>query len=192
MPDIRFTFLVCSYLPGLPIATILYWLFLGGSYGNGQNDYFVLYFLVAPLLIGLFIDGLRHAVEKTGRFEDLFWVDLPLDEIPRIIENRGRESLARYERTEEKLYFMYEHFWNMWISCLFTLAVILVYVIFYVIFIDMKIVYDPQIILFVIVILIVLACHRYLARVFKEMHEKIVSEITAPMPESRLESESEQ
>jgi hypothetical protein len=189
MPRISFNFLVCSYLPGLPLATIIYWLALRGHYDKGQNDYyFVLYFLIAPLFIGLFIDGFRHFLEETRKFERLFWVYPSIDEIPRIVENRGRESLEQYERTLDKLYPMYEHFWNTWISSAFTLFIGA----FYFLFVDMSILDNSAIKFFAIVIVLILLFYIPLASKFRTMQAGLASKIITPMPGSKPKSKSEQ
>jgi len=75
----------------------------------------------------LFIDAVRHAIEDTGKFRCIFWRYVSLSEIPEIIQHKGKEILEQYVLTLDKLYPMYEHFWNTWISSICTGIIYAIY-----------------------------------------------------------------
>jgi hypothetical protein len=193
MPGVHFNYILCAYLPGYPLAITIYWLFLRGNYDKGHNDYyFVLYFLVAPLCIGILIDVLRHIFEeKTRKFKRvsrLFWVYPSLDEIPRIVKNRGKESLEQYVRTLDKLYYTYEHLWNLWISSISALVIC----IFYYLFVDKIKLNHPAIIFFVIILLFISSLYIYLVKNIRDIQAGLAQRITTPMQESQDEPVPEQ
>ena len=64
MPTINFGFILCTYLPGIPITAILYITQISQMLDK-QTDPFktsitVSYVIISPLIFGILIDALRH------------------------------------------------------------------------------------------------------------------------------------
>jgi hypothetical protein len=66
VPRLEFGYLLCTYLPSLPLSLVL--LLIANELPDHEvlkqylKDHETLYFIVLPLLIGLFIDGTRHTL----------------------------------------------------------------------------------------------------------------------------------
>lgn len=65
--QLPFGYLICSYLPGIPLALAVFF-FLPKEIRTADAEtigrYLVVaYILLSPLIIGLFVDGLRHLIE---------------------------------------------------------------------------------------------------------------------------------
>jgi len=124
VPRIEFAYLVCSYLPGLPLSFLIYWYvpdilkdyvsvhILISKY----TEFTFLYFITSPLIIGLFIDETRHFFEWL--IEDAWFFLPPLSKYNPIL-NRSQIDNELYKLLLSRLiiiYSLYEFFFNIAIS----------------------------------------------------------------------------
>ena len=115
MPTFEFRYLICSYLPGFPLSLAIYFSFLEPR----LKDHWILYIVISPLVAGLFVDGIRHAIELIKPF----WKDVSLLEVPRKCDDL---SLSYILSKSEVYFHMYEFFSNFAISLLLALIVMIV------------------------------------------------------------------
>lgn len=127
--QIRFEYLICSYLPGLPLSLAAYVLVLEPSLGSG---YWTSYIVIVPLIAGLFVDGVRHSLAllwfkiTPGNWWLLFWRDLTkanINEVSKYNEPVRSEIMSRYTI----FYHVFEFFFNFCLSSLFAYVVILLH-----------------------------------------------------------------
>ncbi len=131
-PHLEIPYLLCSYLPGIPLSLTLYfWFYKLGKepialFFNTSNNYtypyliLILYLFILPLTIGLLIDGLRHWIEEVSvKRKDpiankIFWpYHLKEKMVPKgIDENILKLNLSKYAI----LYQLYEFSFNLFIS----------------------------------------------------------------------------
>ncbi len=115
IPTFEFRYLICSYLPGFPLSLAIYFSFLRLQ----LEDYSILYIIISPLVVGLFVDGIRHAIELIKPF----WKDVSL------VKDTGKydQVYLSYILSKSEVYFhMYEFFSNFAISLLLVLIIMVV------------------------------------------------------------------
>ncbi|MFZ2170362.1 MAG: hypothetical protein WAW61_12075 [Methylococcaceae bacterium] len=133
MPNISIGFLVCAYLPGIPLSIAITLLF-PCSILDVESDKFkvealALYLLFTPLLFGLLLDGVRHTVglyleNKTNK-------DMPCKHLSILCWNRTEMFVLLKSDSFKKVFYeehmnyyhLYEFAINMSISCLSALLV---------------------------------------------------------------------
>ena len=133
IPGINFIYLVCTYLPGLPLALVIYYIC------EDKQIYFTTtkqvdmlsmtyYIMILPLIIGLFIDGTRHTVswyyQKGSKGEICskpkwpFWPIIIKDDYVEIEKSSTQEAtkaiLSRFAIQHQ----IFEFFFNFGISML--------------------------------------------------------------------------
>lgn len=120
IPILEFRFLVCSYLPGVPLSLGIYFYLLyflpsqlGLSISPGKQAFLIPYIVISPILIGLFIDGLRHGIEKIAPI----WEEVPLGNYTKKYD---QVCLSYILARSEACFHMYEFFSNLAISFLLT------------------------------------------------------------------------
>ena len=121
IPVFEFRFLICSYLPGVPLSLVVYFLLLGQKVAYDK-----LYFIISPIVIGLFIDGLRHLIESCCPECRVFWKEFDEKKMKKTVQKYESVFLS-YILTESNTFFcMYEFFFNFAISCFLALLVMTV------------------------------------------------------------------
>ena len=73
-----FNYFICVYLPGLPICLAVLLIFIGAIEGepssiliNAHSKWILPgYFLVVPIILGIYIDGIREYFSGRGKEED--------------------------------------------------------------------------------------------------------------------------
>ncbi len=134
MPQIRFEYLIATWVPGFPVAVAVFLITVGFTFNNEPLSLLIWtpYIIGAPLAIGLIIDGLRHTLEllwfsisKNWRYP--FFRHLSAHEIGR---------LGSYESEAVKTYLldrfivmfhMFEFFFNFSVGCFLTWIILHVY-----------------------------------------------------------------
>ena len=126
IPRLEFIHLLWSYLPGFPLAVCVY---LGASsavdstilFGPANKIILTLYFLIVPLIIGLFLDGIRHTLPNLILPQ---WKSLPKDQLKK--DPLGNTTCGYSDLYIESLcaqtaltYCMYEFFGNIVLALVF-------------------------------------------------------------------------
>jgi len=119
MPQIEFRFLVCSYLPGFPFALAFYFALLHVLPTARDSNFFVLYFILVPLFLGLVFDAIRHGIELCKPI----WHEPDRQEM-RNGTLYGDSGLLHILSRSLNLYHVYEFFANLMISLLLTAILI--------------------------------------------------------------------
>jgi hypothetical protein len=130
LPTIGFGFLICSYLPGIPLSLAIYLYCLvpriESLTAGGDESYFrFAYFIITPLIIGLLLDGIRHSIAYWGikKIEILekymAWKELPIVRMQLIQHHRFDQDYFRQILELSSTYFhVYEFFINLGMSSL--------------------------------------------------------------------------
>jgi hypothetical protein len=131
IPKIDFGFLICSYLPGVPVAIALYASVLNSIFNNGNgnnNTISTTYLIIAPLMCGLFLDALRHMLSKipiTCMKNKFGWDDLPRDCMTEGTILKYQDAFfANILATINTYFHIYEFFGNFLLSCLIALILL--------------------------------------------------------------------
>jgi hypothetical protein len=133
MPQIQFRFIVCSYLPGIPLAVAIYILWVkvhSGALTSNIDYFYISYFLIAPLFCGLVIDAARHFVEDfVERLLPnffLFWKHIEFEAAKNLLNENGVDLLNEYNARCERYYYLYEFFLNALMSLLISFCIVAV------------------------------------------------------------------
>lgn len=125
MPQIQFSYLICSYLPGIPLALVLWnvpWLKNQfDSVLKENNNVGIGFMIIIPLFAGLFVDGFRHFVEKItykpGKFD--LWPMVSKGDLIFLKNTYGETGSMFIFNKISTHYSMYEFFANLGFACLF-------------------------------------------------------------------------
>ena len=133
VPRLHFHYLLWSYLPGFPVALSIF-LILNrlnistNLIGNSGSILSTLYFVLAPLVCGLFLDGFRHIIPDISGNVCFAWLpswkDVPKSKL-RTPADGGtcaypKECIEVILSTSSLTYCMYEFFGNFVIAILFS------------------------------------------------------------------------
>jgi len=99
MPTINFGFILCTYLPGVPITVILYITQIAQMLDKQPDAAFktsitVSYVIISPLIFGILIDALRHFLPYILRWLSKpikGWLWNPIKE--RLLKGKKQESI---------------------------------------------------------------------------------------------------
>ena len=138
MPSLTFGFLVCGYLPGLPIAFAIYFAISAlqsqsclASLISNEN-FWLAYLLVTPLIFGLLLDGIRHGIGiiyntcpclKTHlKFLEFFlWEKLTPEDLKKAAERHLLKEIYEQYSTH---YHMFEFAYNLFLSNIISIIII--------------------------------------------------------------------
>lgn len=125
LPSIQFNFLICSYLPGLPLALAVYFVFIRSPLLEAfKVDYWVSYVVIAPLFFGLFLDAIRHGVAIVlSSVLPIFWESIAPDKLKKFKTQYGESGSAFLLDKLSILYYVFEFFFNLFLSLLAALFV---------------------------------------------------------------------
>lgn len=133
LPTINFGFLICSYLPGVPLAIVVYFYLLlpkVDCVNNITEAYWTSYLVIVPLILGLLLDGFRHGsawvASKSACLERLIWEDLPPDKMKSGAHGYEIEYFKTILDSSSTYYHVYEFFYNFGISS--GIAVLIVHI----------------------------------------------------------------
>ncbi|MGR3292722.1 MAG: hypothetical protein ACUZ9M_01740 [Candidatus Scalindua sp.] len=125
IPKIDFGFLICSYLPGVPIAVALYVTKLSSIINIDGGKTSTIFLIVAPLICGLFLDAIRHTLGKISckcMHNKFGWEPLPKESMKENNTDKYQEAFfSSILANTETNYHVYEFFGNSLLSCLFAL-----------------------------------------------------------------------
>ena len=131
MPQIQFRFIVCSYLPGIPLAIAIYILWVKGhqlALTSSEDYFYISYFLIVPLFCGLVIDAARHfvedSVERLLPNFFLFWKRIEFEATQNLLNENGIHLLNEYNARCERYYYLYEFFLNAFMSLLISFCIV--------------------------------------------------------------------
>jgi len=122
LPSFEFRFFCCSYLPGIPLSLVLYRLALLKCWISREPTYFLIYIVLSPLIIGLFIDGIRHGIEL--KWPRCGWEEVPEEKVARRKRDYGDVFLSHILSRSVTLFHIRQFFSNFGISLLLALFVI--------------------------------------------------------------------
>lgn len=123
IPVFEFRFLICSYLPGVPLSLVIYFLVLGQKI---PSKYWISYLIIFPIIIGLFIDGLRHWIEGSCPECRVFWKEFDEKKMKKTVQKHELVFLSYILAESNTFFCMYEFFFNFAISCFLALFVMTV------------------------------------------------------------------
>jgi hypothetical protein len=134
-PSLAFGFIMCTYLPGIPITILLYHILIEGLFSGFpelafKNTFIVLYVAVSPLIFGLLFDAGRHSLEhlngylsnRNGRISSQLkkgcvfwshWDHLPVEKLKIDYEEDFIRHIINIYAVQ---YHMYEFFYNLALS----------------------------------------------------------------------------
>lgn len=136
MPSLRFEIIICTYLPGFPVALMLYILGFDKLLTGLGDDYSTIFFIIMPLILGLFIDTIRHGValilSKKSHYicikrcyNSLFWTNPSRKQIEYFEKNFNSSVIQSYILDRLSILFhVFEFFHNLAISS-FTVFILL-------------------------------------------------------------------
>ncbi|MCK4603955.1 MAG: hypothetical protein KAU41_04560 [Deltaproteobacteria bacterium] len=129
LPSIQFNFLICSYLPGLPLALAVYFVSIRSPLLVAfEVDYWVSYVVIAPLFFGLFLDAIRHGVASAlSRVLHIFWEPITPVKLKKFKTQYGESGSAFLLDKLSILYYVFEFFFNLFLSLVATLFVLCVW-----------------------------------------------------------------
>ena len=125
VPRLEFVHLLWSYLPGFPLALCIYLVFASGLNPSGllgpaTDTVLTLYFIIGPLMAGLFLDGLRHILPNwfPSKWE---WAPIPKDKLRKNTEGNiacgfSDQYIGDLCAQTALTYYMYEFFGNLILS----------------------------------------------------------------------------
>ena len=122
IPKIDFGFLICSYLPGVPIAVALYVCQLRSVINDGDSSNGTMFLVLAPIICGLFLDAIRHTLGKIPFkwMHKIFgWELLPIDHMKMKNSKYLEAFFSSILSITATYYHLYEFFGNFLLSCLF-------------------------------------------------------------------------
>jgi hypothetical protein len=125
LPSIQFNFLICSYLPGLPLALVVYFVSIRSQLlATFEVDYWVSYVVIAPLFFGLFLDAIRHGVASAlSSVLPIFWEPITPEKLKKFKTQYGESGSAFLLDKLSILYYVFEFFFNLFLSLMAALFV---------------------------------------------------------------------
>ncbi len=136
LPKLEFNILLWAFLPGVPFSLTLYLVIIRYSEIISVNTEHIAlissaYFLVTPLIIGLFIDGIRHLLTPLHFFPmwDHFSSDQAKIDKGGNLENQYCDEFFSKICVIYSLNFnMYEFFGNFFLSVFFSIVLLLFFI----------------------------------------------------------------
>ena len=116
LPYFDFRFLLCTYLPGVPLSGVIFFLF---SLDELVNNLQLAYIIISPLIIGLLIDGFRHSIDS---YED------PIEDILEWEEKNPNIKffINFFMARSAMIYHQYEFYKNFSISSIIAIFLIII------------------------------------------------------------------
>lgn len=126
MPQITFGFLICGYLPGVPLALAIYFCLVIPMLPldiSTNTDYWTAYMLIAPLIFGLLLDGIRHGValifSDLPIFAKFLWKDMNVKKMKKGTHGYEEAFFSRILETSSTYYHIFEFSINTALSSVF-------------------------------------------------------------------------
>lgn len=117
LPGFAFRFIACCYLPGLPLSISIFYLVKPDRIVVNFNWYMI----ISPIIIGLFLDGIRHSFKLLNREAFLFCKDIKPESIKGFEKEYGQAYTNDLLANATTYFHVYEFFFNFGLSCVITL-----------------------------------------------------------------------
>ncbi len=113
IPGFEFRFFICTYLPGVPLSVALYYLIIQDRIRLDITWYMI----ITPLIIGLFLDGVRHTVKYYFPEWRIFCQPIEKDDLNDLEKDYGQVFTSQLITDITTFYHVYEFFINFGLSC---------------------------------------------------------------------------